>query len=1340
MMYETSSACKKAEAPMMRTRWDRIPCAVLAAILAAGLSEPAQAQQLNQDAAAMMVLDSARRAYNERQYPFAAERFREFLRQYGGHKEAPAAQLGLALALWESRPRDENALLDALRQAAGRQDFADRAFALYYLGAALRDAGARAMQEAAAKPNEAANFHATATRQFEEAGRQFAAAADALAARIKAAAVPSPPPAGKAPAPAPQPIGPASPAPSGKPAAPAPAGTPPAVAPAPATPPMTLPSDPDADWQWLVESRCQQCEMLLRQEKPSEARELARAILAEKGVAQSRFQSLALYHLGYAEFALRDYLAAGRALSRLAPFDQDFGIHARYLLARTHHLCQERPEAAAQYRAILADYEQLKKTATEALKNSGLIAAERARWESVLRGPAPDYVERAAFYSALLWAEEGRFSNALDAFAAILQQAPAGPLADEARLRLGYCKLQMRDYAEAVKALQPLTGHPHLGDFATWWLARAQVAAADPNHPSAYDQALRAAIDGFNRAADRAGQLAAGDPEAKVRRGDILLEMADTQQLAKFYREAVGTYTKLLAENGNPDRAEEAMQRQATALHLAGQFRESDELCRKFEQAYPASTLLPAVWFRAAENACLPAMALVGDPGQPARRAEANALFEEAVRRYDRLLKKFPEFVYANMARYGMATAHYQLGRHAEAIAALAAIPEADRVGDLAPASYLLGDCYIRTFPAETDDAIQAGALVERAQQAAKLLETFTAGPKSPHTPDALLKLGYCYQRLAGVLADPAERQKLLLQAKDCYERLQRDFNQSPAVPAAVLERAKCLALGGDVNAAIGELGRFQSDPLKNSPVAPLALVRLAALLESQNRAEEAARVMAQCRAQYESGLAADPARSPWVLLLQYEHAAAVKESGKPAEAGAMFEALAKQFPGRPEADFALWRAGQCRREALTARLALSRATIARPGVKPEELAAATKAVEDGLGTLRQTAEFFAAEAAKLAKTPSRAGPYRRMLYEAAWCYRTLAEAEIEVARETLQKEALEKVLANARKRTGANGPAALNPPEVPLAAIPLQPSEKAAREQYAAVIAAAGDSALAARARLELAEMQAQREDHNAALEQLASALESNPPQSLTEPIRLRVASCLLAGREAKAALAQLQPVLANTASSLAGEARCLAAEAHLLAKDPASAVEQLLPFREQDPFRNMTAICDRALLRLGYAFAQVQKWDESRRSYETLVQRFNQSPWFFEARYGIGWSFENQNQHDSAVNAYQEVTRGTAAEVAARAQLAIGRCRLAQKRFDEATKELLVVPFTYDYPEHSAAALCEAGRARLEAGKPAEAAALWQTVTKDFPSSPWAETARQRISGIKPQGPAHK
>jgi hypothetical protein len=50
----------------------------------------------------------------------------------------------------------------------------------------------------------------------------------------------------------------------------------------------------------------------------------ARAALAD---------DLGLYREGVKQFQSGDYVAAGRALSQLAPFTQEYGEEARYLLA-----------------------------------------------------------------------------------------------------------------------------------------------------------------------------------------------------------------------------------------------------------------------------------------------------------------------------------------------------------------------------------------------------------------------------------------------------------------------------------------------------------------------------------------------------------------------------------------------------------------------------------------------------------------------------------------------------------------------------------------------------------------------------------------------------------------------------------------------------------------------------------------------------------------------------------------------------------------------------------------------------------------------------------------------
>src|SRR5262249_4040615 len=146
------------------------------------------------------------------------------------------------------------------------------------------------------------------------------------------------------------------------------------------------------------------------------------------------------------------------------------------------------------------------------------------------------------------------------------------------------------------------------------------------------------------------------------------------------------------------------------------------------------------------------------------------------------------------------------------------------------------------------------------------------------------------------------------------------------------------------------------------------------------------------------------------------------------------------------------------------------------------------------------------------------------------------------------------------------------------------------------------------------------------------------------------------------------------------------------------AEAIKHLAVFRDQPAYQNIAGLTDRALLRLGHAHGLLKQWDQSRQAHDQVATRFANSPWVHEARYGVAWAWQHQKQLDNAVNAYQQVTAATATELAAKAQLQIGLCRLEQKRYPEATNALLIVPFTYDYPELSAVALCEAARTLTE------------------------------------------
>ena len=1266
------------------------------ALLARGAAAQADKKQLTPDEAAAVLLDSARRAYNEGKFDFAVGRFQEFLKTYGNHRDVPAANYGLGLGLLYKPQRDSRAALAALDQAGGRGEFPDRPWALYYGGAALRCAAQEALAEADAKPQQAQQFQNQARAYFEQAMARFSAAAGLIAERLKK--------------------------------------------PGEHKPPGGL-----SDNDWLARAQCDQCEMLLRLGRTKEAGELAAKIGSAGETRQSQFRYLAAYHQGYALLTQKEYVAAGRALSSLSPFTQEFGPHARYLLARVHHLSGDQPEAAGHYQAAVATFADARKQAQAAMQMSQKVAGslapeQRAYLAALAAADPPEWVIRAAFYGAVLLAEGGRFEDAAKGFASLIAEHPKSPLAAEAQLRQGFCQLQLKDHAGAIKTLEPLVKHPGLADQATWWRARAQVALADPADAKAYGQALSAAADDLRRAADLANRLGGSDPEAKVRRGDILMELADVFQLAGRYPEAAAACQQVRTEKTSPDRLEEALQRQIAALHLAGKYPESDALCAEFERTYPKSTLLSAVLFRKAENAFLTAMATARDRNPDVRR-RAPAMLDEAITRYQRLLKDYPDFQYANLARQAMGTAYYEQGKCAEAVPVLQAIAEPDRTGALAGVPYLLADCFIRTLPERTDDALTAGRLIDQAGRAAKLLESFVAAqPKDdPQVADALLKLGYCRQRVGELLIDKELRTEALTQARTAYEGLMQQFPKDERAVMARFERAKVLALLGDAGNARNELRQFASGALLGSAVAPLAMIRYCSLTRSLGQAADAVKQLQQFRAQREAHLLRDPATVQWVPLLQYEHALAIKESGKPTDARAMFEAIAKQFAGRPEAAEATWRAAQCRWEELAAHLAKAREDL-RKGGKPEQVQAAEQAVAQQLAALRQMAGQFAQQAGQLKGAAAGSDAHLRMLYESAWAWRVLGDEEVEAARRKCQEDAARKIKALVAKQSpGAQAELAVAP-EILLREIPVQPAEKAARSQYQALIAEAaasrtpaGDPDLATRARYELAELLAERGDHDGAVELLAEALENASSADLADRVRLRLASSFLAKSFAGTALGLIRDLPKDLPAPLAPETRYLTGAAYVQRQEWAKAIEQLQPFRDHGQYQNLRDLADRALLQLGVAFAGAGNLGESYRSYETLVGRFRDSEWVPQARYGLGEVMRLQKQYDQAVNHYLDVTRRTTAEIAARAQMQIGLCRMEQKRYEDAAQALLAVPYTYDCPDLSAQAWCEAARAQVELKKPEEAAELWQRVIRDHPGTSWAQTARQNLAKVK-------
>src|SRR5262249_18314508 len=270
--------------------------------------------------------------------------------------------------------RNYQKALEAFNPPAADAKFPDQALAIYHAGVCQRGLGQRELAEGLGKPNEMPQRVQNASARFTEAVKLFALARD------------------------------------------------------------TFEKKPPPDPEWAAGARCDTAEMELRLGKVKEARATVEPFVKDANFAKSKFRPLGLYYHGTSCFLLNDVPHAAKALGQLAPFDQPFGPHARYLMGRVHASQSENAEAATAFDAVIAEYTKQKAAAIEALKQPDRFKNdpfEKTRLEALVKNPPPDYVAGAAFYAACLNYEAGKFGEAQGKFEAFTKDYASSPLKDD---------------------------------------------------------------------------------------------------------------------------------------------------------------------------------------------------------------------------------------------------------------------------------------------------------------------------------------------------------------------------------------------------------------------------------------------------------------------------------------------------------------------------------------------------------------------------------------------------------------------------------------------------------------------------------------------------------------------------------------------------------------------------------------------------------------------------------------------------------------------------------------------------------------------------------------------
>jgi tetratricopeptide (TPR) repeat protein len=562
---------------------------------------------------------------------------------------------------------------------------------------------------------------------------------------------------------------------------------------------------------------------------------------------------------------------------------------------------------------------------------------------------------------------------------------------------------------------------------------------------------------------------------------------------------------------------------------------------------------------------------------------------------------------------------------------------------------------------------------------------------------------------------------------------LQR-YTRHPAFAQAVMDRARLMAVMGDTGGAINELNRFRGEPqLTKSEIAPAALVRLSEIMVQQGRAVDAAAMMEKARKDYEPDLLKNPARAETVASLRLSHALALRHSGKPKEALALLEGILKDYANSPAAAEASLASIQVRQvTALTALKSARQALAQVPIDKPIDQKLLT-AREDAMKQAREIADAFAKHAEKIAQNAEGSELHVRTLRDAAVTWRAVADAEIEAVARKQMSDSLEKLKARIAKDPSKSN-SVPRPPQIKLANLPMQPAEKTARDFYNKALEANPDSPVCTELRLELAEMCFNRGEAEAAMQLVSAAIDRNPPLPQLEQLRIRLGNCYLLKNNADGAIEQAMLLLADTNSPIRPAAYLLKGKAHMLQKDWGQAITVLTRYQAgAEKYVNAGPVTEEGLMRLGESYMSAGSLEEARQTFQTLVQRFGASRFAGDAWLHTGVALQQQKRFDEAVNAFTQATRASSADAAAKAQYRIGLCRVEQKRWGDAVKELLIVPVTYDHAESSANSSIAAAKALVELKKPAEAKQLLQQVVQEHPNTQWAAEAQKQLAQIQ-------
>ncbi|MFP6857765.1 MAG: tetratricopeptide repeat protein [Roseibacillus sp.] len=287
------------------------------------------------------------------------------------------------------------------------------------------------------------------------------------------------------------------------------------------------------------------------------------------------------------------------------------------------------------------------------------------------------------------------------------------------------------------------------------------------------------------------------------------------------------------------------------------------------------------------------------------------------------------------------------------------------------------------------------------------------------------------------------------------------------------------------------------------------------------------------------------------------------------------------------------------------------------------------------------------------------------------------------------------------------------------------------ATKLYEQLLADHPQSPLTVKVHSELAELNVDSGAQDKIIAQLTVTLEKVKDAALREEIRYQLASAhFKKGDHANSAKLFATLLEDYPTSKLLASMHFQAGESQLQLKQAAAARDHFAA--AATIAGSPQSLVESITMRLGETQAHTGQHEEAATTFSTFLDKFPESRWTRNARFGFAFATENAGNPTAALPEYAKLLAGTTLDLwTVRSRFQSGACHFKLKHYDQAVIEFVKVEISYpQYPSWQAQAILEIGRLLLAQEKPEQAAERFQDVIRRFEKEGAAAQARKLLA----------